>query len=63
MSAITYERAKQTFAIATEAIALAVTLDLLILFASLTQIMAEGQTGYWSPFWRTQAELVLRLFT
>lgn len=63
MNAITIERAKQSFAIATEAIALLVTLDLLILFASLAQIMAEGQTGQWSPFWRAQAELVLRLFT
>jgi hypothetical protein len=63
MNAITIEHAKKTFAVAAEAIALLVTFDLLILFASLAQIAAEGQTGYWNPFWRAQAELVLRLFT
>ena len=63
MNAITYEQAKKTFTIASEAIAFLVTLDMLILFASLAQIMVEGQTGHWSPFWRAQADLVLRLFT
>lgn len=63
MNAITYEQAKKTFTIASEAIAFLVTLDMLILFASLAQIMVEGQTGQWSPFWRVQAEMVLRLFT
>lgn len=63
MSAITYEQAKKTFTIVSEAIAFLVTLDMLILFASLTQIMVEGQTGQWSPFWRAQVDLVLRLFT
>lgn len=63
MNAITYEQAKKTFTIASEAIAFLVTLDMLILFASFTQIMVEGQTGHWSPFWRAQADLVLRLFT
>ena len=62
MNAITYEQAKKTFTIASEAIAFLVTLDMLILFASLAQIMVEGQTGHWSPFWRAQADLVLRLF-
>ena len=63
MNAITYEQAKKTFTIASEAIAFMVTIDMLILFASLAQIVMEGQTGYWNPFWRAQAELVLRLFT
>lgn len=61
MNAITYEHAKKTFTIASEAIALLATLDMLILFASLAQIMVEGQSGYWNPFWRTQAEMVLTL--
>ncbi len=36
-------------------------LDLMILFAGLGQIAFEGRTGYWSPFWRTQAEFVIGL--
>lgn len=38
-----------------------VALDLIILFASLAQIGLEGKTGYWSPFWRVQAEQVIKI--
>ncbi len=61
METIIYERAKKTFAIAAETAATLIALDLLILFASLAQITAEGQSGYWSPFWKTQAEIVLSI--
>lgn len=33
-------------------------LDLFVLFASLAQVAVEGRTGYWSPFWAKQAEVV-----
>ena len=36
-------------------------LDAWILLTALGQIAMEGRTGYWSPFWRTQAEWVLNL--
>jgi len=36
-------------------------LDITILFFSLAQIAAEGRTGYWNPFWRTQAEFVINI--
>ncbi len=44
-----------------EAIVLLVTFDLIILFVSLAQISLEGRTGYWNPFWRVQAEFVIKL--
>lgn len=31
----------------------------LILFASLMQVVTEERTGYWSPYWRWQAEAVI----
>lgn len=40
-------------------ILLLVGLNFLILFASMAQLGLEGQTGYWSPYWRWQAEAVL----
>ncbi len=36
-----------------------VMVDLFILMAALGQIATEGRSGYWSPFWSTQAEFVL----
>ena len=39
----------------------AVFFDLLILFVGLGQIALEGRTGYWAPFWRVQAEFVIKL--
>jgi hypothetical protein len=42
-------------------IAFLVMFDLMILFASLAQIQLEGRTGYWNPFWKAQAEVVLSL--
>ena len=38
-----------------------VTVDLLILAIAMMQIAIDGQTGYWVPFWRVQAEFVLGL--
>lgn len=35
--------------------------DIMILFGSLAQIGMEGRTGYWAPFWRVQAEALIRL--
>jgi hypothetical protein len=46
---------------ALELIVLLVAVDLIILFTSLAQIVLEGRTGYWNPFWRLQAELVIKL--
>lgn len=37
-----------------------VMLDVVILFASMAQIGLEGRSGYWAPFWRVQAEFVLK---
>ena len=58
---ILFERAKKALAVAVTTIALLVMFDLTILFASLAQIQLEGRTGYWNPFWRAQAEVVLSL--
>lgn len=44
-----------------EAIILLISFDLIILFTSLAQIALEGKTGYWNPFWRVQAEFVIKL--
>ena len=38
---------------------LAVMADLFILSFALMQILAEGQTGYWSPFWKWQVEIII----
>lgn len=38
-----------------------VLLDLVVVFGGLAQIALEGQTGEWAPFWRAQAEFVVRL--
>ena len=46
---------------ALELIVLLVAVDLIILFTSLAQIVLEGRTGYWNPFWRVQAEFVIKL--
>ena len=37
-----------------------VAVDLMILFFALLQIMTENTSGYWSPFWTFQADLLLR---
>ena len=42
-------------------IAFLVATDLFVLFMSLGQIALEGRTGYWSPFWMTQAKFFLTL--
>jgi hypothetical protein len=44
-----------------EAVVLLIAFDLIILFTSLAQIALEGTTGYWNPFWRVQAEFVIKL--
>jgi len=38
-----------------------VILDIVILFASMGQIAAEGRTGHWPAFWRVQAEFVVNI--
>lgn len=58
---ITFEQAKKALSIAATSIAFLVMFDLMILFASLAQIQMEGRTGYWNPFWKAQAEVVLSL--
>lgn len=55
------QKAKQIASVTFQAIALLAALDLFILFASLGQIALEGRTGTWNPFWRKQAEVVVRL--
>lgn len=61
MTATTYEHAKKTIVCATQLAAFLVMLDMMILFASLAQITAEGQSGYWSPFWSSQAKLAMNI--
>ncbi len=52
----------KTFLIgAAQAILIIAALDVLILFTALGQVALEGRTGYWSPFWRWQAERVVSL--
>ena len=58
---IAFEQAKKALSVAGTTIALLVMFDLIILFASLAQIQLEGRTGYWNPFWKAQAEVVLSL--
>ena len=38
-----------------------VMLDLMILFTGLAQVAIEGRTGYWNPFWRWQAQQVVKV--
>jgi hypothetical protein len=59
MAAIIYEQAKKTLVPITQVVIFLVMLDMMILFISLGQIIAERQSGYWSPFWQVQAETVL----
>ena len=61
MTAITFKQAKRTISCVTQAIALLVMLDLMILFVSLAQTTTEDRSGYWSPFWQVQAEAVLSI--
>jgi hypothetical protein len=44
-----------------QALIVLVLIDIMILFFSMAQIAVEGKTGYWNPFWRWQAEQVIRL--
>jgi len=37
--------------------------DVMILMTSIAQLAYEGQTGYWSPFWRIQAEFFINLIS
>jgi hypothetical protein len=55
------EYVKKFLIMALEAAVLLIAFDLIILFASLAQIALEGKTGYWNPFWRVQAEFVIKL--
>jgi len=60
-NAITLGQAKKALSVTATSIAFLVMFDLMILFASLAQIQLEGRTGYWNPFWKAQAEVVLSL--
>jgi hypothetical protein len=52
---------RKTFlSLAVDIIFAIVFIDLFILLAGLAQIAVEGRTGYWSPFWKWQAEKVIR---
>jgi len=55
------EYVKKILIAALEVIVLLIAFDLIILFTSLAQIALEGKTGYWNPFWRAQAEFVIKL--
>ncbi|MFA5961976.1 MAG: hypothetical protein WC848_04810 [Parcubacteria group bacterium] len=55
------EHAKKTIVCATQLAVFLVMLDIMILFISLAQITADGQSGYWSPFWSAQAKLALNI--
>ncbi|OGI35994.1 MAG: hypothetical protein A2259_01565 [Candidatus Moranbacteria bacterium RIFOXYA2_FULL_43_15] len=61
MTAITYEHTKKTLVSITQVIIFLVMLDIMILFMSLGQIIAERQSGYWNPFWQVQAQAVLSI--
>jgi hypothetical protein len=56
------EKTKEIFKVIGLIILFLLAIDLLILFASLSQIALEGRTGYWSPFWLWQARFLVRLF-
>jgi hypothetical protein len=36
-------------------------IDVIVLLFSLAQIATEGRTGEWSPFWATQAKVLLSI--
>ena len=55
------KKMKKAIQAAGSAILIIILLDLVILFFAMGQTALEGRTGYWSPFWRWQAEQVLRL--
>jgi len=61
MTAITCEHAKKTFVCVTQFLTLMVMLDMMLLFLSLAQIASGGQSGYWDPFWQSQARMMLDL--
>jgi len=48
---------KQFFA----ALMILIVFDIMILSFSLAQIRFEERTGNWVPFWRVQAEFVLKI--
>lgn len=55
------EYVKKILIAALEVIVLLIAFDLIILFTSMAQIALEGKTGYWNPFWRVQAEFVIKM--
>lgn len=44
-----------------ETIALLAAIDVLILMASLAQVALGEPMGHWSPFWASQAKVVLAI--
>lgn len=54
-----YQGISQAGKVTVQVIAIAVVLDLIILFAALGQIALEGRSGYWNPFWAAQASFVV----
>ena len=63
MIAITtnYENAKKAAAFIAQLLMLTAMLDAAILILSLAQIASGDKIGYWSPFWQSQARLVIDL--
>ena len=51
---------KKALSISFNILLAAALLDLAILSLGILQIAQEGRTGYWNPFWRTQAEFVVQ---
>lgn len=52
---------KKTASVTASVLCFAVMVDLMILFTSMAQIAVEGRTGYWNPFWKTQARAAITL--
>ncbi len=52
---------KKALSFGSHILLVAAVFDIAILFASLAQVALEGRTGSWNPFWRWQAEQVVRL--
>ena len=51
----------RTLRTALEVIIILVGIDLFILMMGIAQVVIEGREVYFAPFWRVQAEILLRL--
>lgn len=50
---------KKGMTVALQLLAMAVALDLMILFASVAQAANEEQSGHWNSFWTVQASFLV----